>query len=248
MIALISAMEEEIGDLKRAMEIRKTASYQCCRIYEGKFGGKENLLVLTGVGGEHAQQVTQLILTTYPISAVISTGFGGSLNPKTDVGDVVIYAQLFCGDEAGRAANRESLKLDTHLAAPASPATVRNGFKTMIGNGVTVSKVCSTAQAKQALGNEFNADIVDMESYFIGRATLEKHCPFIAVRSIFDTMQDDLSALDNISSSGKIVPRRMFSYLIAHPGEAKSLVRYARNSRKARKSLAVYLAELVEKL
>lgn len=248
MIALISALEEEVRDLKRNMEIRRTASYQCCRIYEGEFAGKANLLVLTGIGGEHAQQVTQLILATYPVRLMVSTGFGGSLNPKTDVGDVVIYAQLFNGDQAGGPSRREGLKLNPGLAARVSEGITPNGLKTLIGNGVTISKVCSSPQIKRNLGNEFNADIVDMESYFIGQVALERGMPFIAVRSIFDTLQDDLSVLDNVTFDGKIVPRRMLSCLISHPGQVKNLVRYANNAKKARKSLAVYLTGLMEKM
>ncbi len=248
MIALLSAMEEEMRDLKRGMKIRKTSSYQCCRIYEGIFAGRENLLVITGIGGEHARQVTQMILATYPISALISTGFGGGLNPKTAVGDIVVCTKLFNGDKSATGDQSDWLDLDQGLIVSSCGTDGKKDFKILIGNGVTVSQVCSTSQSKSKLGNIYNADIVDMESYFIGRAALEKHFPIIVVRSIFDTVQDDLTVLDNIMSNGKINPRRMLPYLLIHPGQTKSLFRYAGNSKKARRSLTVYLSALVEKI
>ena len=97
-IALFCAMEEEIGDFKKRMSIKKRSSYQSCRVYEGSCGDKDSLLVLTGMGKERALRATEFVLRKYPVTILISTGFGGALNDKTATGDIVVYSGTVCGD------------------------------------------------------------------------------------------------------------------------------------------------------
>src|SRR5512141_1048661 len=99
MIALFSALEEEIRDFKKEVIVSKVSSYRCCRIYQGKCRSRDCLMVLTGMGTEHAKQVAQMIIATYPVRVLISTGFGGSLNKQTKDGDIVIYKKLFTDNQ-----------------------------------------------------------------------------------------------------------------------------------------------------
>jgi nucleoside phosphorylase len=247
LIAVFSALEEEIRDFKTGMSIRKISSYRCCRMYEGKYGEKECVLVLTGMGGEHARQVTQLIVSTYPVSALISTGFGGSLNSKTGVGDVVIYSKLCDGAKAPVPGIQPELISDSKLVAAAS--TLKgNSFQTLVGRGLTLSEVCSLPANKLELGQKFAADIVDMESYSIGQTALERNYPFIAVRSVFDCVEDDLTPLNSITTGGRLSPGRACSHLIVHPGDIRKLFGFSRNAVKARKNLALFLSALLEKM
>jgi adenosylhomocysteine nucleosidase len=246
-IAIFSALDEEIREFKMGMSIEKDSSYQCCRMYQGKYRGKDCVLVVTGMGGEHARQVTQLILSTYPVSALISTGFGGSLNRKTQIGDLVIYSKLVAAPASEIHEQMPELISDPGLVAQA--LTVRSDkFQVLLGRGLSLSRVCSLPSDKLDLGKLFDADIVDMESFSIGQAASEKGYPFIAVRSIFDAVDDDLSLLDHIAVSGKLNPLKACSRLIAHPGDLGTLLGYSRNAVKARKNLAAFLFDLVEKI
>jgi nucleoside phosphorylase len=229
------------------MSIRKTSSYRCCRMYEGNYGKRECVLVLTGMGGEHARQVTQLITSTYPVSALISTGFGGSLNHKTAVGDVVIYARLFEGGMGAPSGPQSDLASDSKLVETAS-ALVGHGFRTLVGTGLTLPEVCSLPVAKLELGQKFAADIVDMESYSIGQSALERKYPFIAARSVFDSVEDDLTLLNRITSGGTLSLRKACSRLAAHPGDLRKLLGFSKNAAKARSSLAQFLSGLLEKM
>jgi nucleoside phosphorylase len=249
MIAVISALEEEVRDFKRAMSVKRTSSYQCCRIYEGRCANEDVVLALTGVGGEHAKQVAQLILATYPVKTLISTGFCGSLNDKTRIGDVVVYSSLSLGGKIAAAETSASaLVLDPGLAELAAKISGGTKCRTMIGNGVTIPYVCSTPEAKRRLGKVHLADVVDMESYPIGEITSEKKVAFIAARVVLDQVKDDLSVFDEITSSGKIVPRKVLNQMITHPSSAVKLVQFANNSRKARKNLALFLCGLIRTL
>jgi nucleoside phosphorylase len=249
MIAVISALEEEIKDFKRAISIKRVSSYRCCRFYEGHCENQDIVLALTGVGAEHAKQVAHLILATYPVKTLISTGFCGSLNDKTRIGDIVVYSRISPGGNLPTAeTNASPLVLDPGLADFAAKISSGTKFRTMIGNGVTIPNVCSTPEAKSRLGKVHLADVVDMESYSIGEITSEKKVAFIAARVVLDQLKDDLSLFDDITSSGKIVPRKVLFQMVARPSSATKLVQFANNSRKARKSLSVFLCGLIRTL
>jgi adenosylhomocysteine nucleosidase len=247
-IVVISALEEEIRDLKRGMSIKRVSSYHCCRFYEGKYANKDIVLVLTGQGGEHAKQVTQLVLATYPVRVLISTGFCGSLNSKTEVGDIVVYSRLSFDDGASEGLPAGELIADPKLVEAASRISGEKLCQTITGRGLTVARVCAKPEEKRRLGKEFAADVVDMESHSIGQVTLERKLPFIAVRAVFDNVRDDLSILDDMTSGDKIVPRRVLFQLASHPSKAINLIQLVNNSRKARRSLAIFLAELIENI
>lgn len=247
MIAVFSALEDEIRDFKAGLSIRKTSSYQCCKMYEGQYRQRDCVLVLTGMGGEHARQVTQLIVSTYPVTALISTGFGGSLNRRTDIGDVLIYAGLSDAGSPGEASVKRELKSDSRLVEAAS-ACKGKGFQTLVGRGLTLSDVCSLPSEKLRLGQKFVADMVDMESYSIAQAAAEKGLPFIAARSVFDSVEDDLSLLNKITSGGKLSPGKACSHLAVHPGDLRKLLRFSRNAVKARANLAKFLSGFMDKI
>jgi adenosylhomocysteine nucleosidase len=246
MIALISALDEEIRDFRRGMSIRRISSYQCCRFYEGRLGNRDIILALSGMGGEHAKQVSQLILATYPVEVLISTGFCGSLNGKTGPGDMVVYSRSLNGEAMSGDRKMGELLLDPVLAKAAIKTCGKMNCRTLVGSGVTVSKVCSAPEDKRRLGQEYAADVVDMESYAIGQISLEKKTPFIAVRAVFDNIQDDLSVLEDITHGGKVAPWKLFSQVLAHPLKTKRLIQYGSNSRMARKNLSIFLCSLIE--
>ncbi len=248
MIAVVSALEQEIRDFKRRMAVRRMSSYQCCRIYEGKIRDTECLLVLTGVGRKHASEVTQLIFATYPVRALISTGFCGSLNDKIDAGDIMVYTGLCDGDGVEVGPPPGLLMSEAGLVEMALRISGGSGSQTVGARGVTLSSVCAAPEDKYRLGTQHSAAAVDMESYSIGQVALERNCPFIAARVVLDTVQDDLRILDNLGAGGKLLASRFLTHLIVHPSGARNLIGLSLKSKKATKRLGMFLSRLVESM
>jgi adenosylhomocysteine nucleosidase len=244
MRAIFCALEEEIRDLKLEMKIDRTSEFGTCKIREGQFGRKPALLVTTGMGREKAEQAAVQVLENYPVSLVISTGFGGALNARSKPDDILVCPQVRCAEknslvplpELESTAGLVRLALE-YAAVPA-----------IEGRGVTTASVCSTPGAKHSLGIEYGADVVDMESYWIGRQALKRGIPFLAVRSIFDAIQDDLSFLERLSADGKIVPPEVFKLLCLHPGQMPALIRLYRRDRKASAGLSLFFKGLLSYL
>ena len=245
MIALLAAMKTEITYLKKAMTITRITTYKSGRVYQGTIASKDCLLMVTGVGKQHAQQATEFITEKYPVGLLISTGFAGALNSKSRVGDIVIYSGINCGAEPP-ASPCNILCSDTGLIDKALKNGENQVFCTILGQGVTIAQICATKESKYNLGQVFKADAVDMESYWIGEIAGKKGLPFITVRSVSDSAQDDLSFLDNIVVKSKVRPLRALSYFVCHPAQIKKTADFFFNFRKAGRNLGVFMQRLIQ--
>jgi nucleoside phosphorylase len=130
MIAIFSALDEEVKSLTKHFSVQKAFEYEKCTVYEGTFTGKETLLVITGMGKEHAERSTLAVMSKHLPTAVISTGFGGSLNDKTKVGDAVVYRTLASAENHN---GRELVHSDPALIAIAVKAAEKTGVRLLTG-------------------------------------------------------------------------------------------------------------------
>lgn len=248
MIAVFCALKEELKGLLKRMQINKTFIFGKCCIYEASYGREKVLLVLTGMGKKLAEKAVELVLTMYPVSKIIITGFGGALNPRFESGDIIIYSGLICGDSTGRDPGSEKkLYPDPAMVSVVSQLPETNGFRLFLGKGVTITNVCTLPDSKYRMGNEYAADAVDMESYWIGHTATERNLPFLAARSIIDSVQDDLSLINKITVNGRFAPVRACRYFISHPGDLKKTAVYYQKSKKARRNLSIFLLEFIER-
>jgi hypothetical protein len=114
---------------------------------------------------------------------------------------------------------------------------------------VTTPGVVSGARAKQELGREFHAQVVDMESYWIAGVASARGVPFIAIRSVSDTLHDDLRAIDHIlDSEGRVLRKKVLPYFLLHPHHLPSMFTAFRNMRRAESSLTAFVSDLVARI
>ncbi|MBN1189269.1 MAG: hypothetical protein JXA46_05900 [Dehalococcoidales bacterium] len=246
MLAVFSALEAEIKDLKKHAGIYHTTQYGECRIHEGICGEKTVLLVVTGMGREKAERAADRVLGSYPVSRVVSTGFGGALNERSRAGDIIVYTDVRCGEREGRA-DFPRLECSAGMVRQAVELADVRGLLVMKGRGVTVEEVCSTPADKQRVGLGFSADVVDMESYWIGRKALEKGLPFLSARSIFDSVGDDLSFLEEITAGGRIDISEVLKCLFMR-GQVQEMFGVYRKYRLAAAGLSVFLKNMLRHL
>ncbi len=250
MIAIFSALDEEIRDFKKGIKLIKTLHYKNCRIYEGLYGLKQNcLLVLTGIGREFASQAARMIIHEYPVSLLVSTGFGGGLNDRTGVGDIVVYSKLICENGFRPGSRNEAAGcLEPGIFPEAFQLLKQGGFHYLPVKGITVNRICQTPETKRELGYKFTADVVDMESYWIGEIAMEHSLPFITVRSIFDTVQDDISLTGRFTTEENLGRLKALGYLMVHPLQIQKSLEFFSHSRKAGKNLSVFLRQFIEEI
>ncbi|REK76347.1 5'-methylthioadenosine/adenosylhomocysteine nucleosidase [Paenibacillus paeoniae] len=88
-IGIIGAMAEEIELLHQHVAITSEFTKAGITYYEGTLHGKPVIYCKSGVGKVNAAVCTQLLLDA-GASCVLFTGVAGALDPKLDIGDIVV--------------------------------------------------------------------------------------------------------------------------------------------------------------
>lgn len=75
-VGIIGAMEIEVETLKKHMKIRRTVNKAHMEFCEGVLGGKEVVVVRSGIGKVNAAVCTQILVDDFKADTVINTGIG----------------------------------------------------------------------------------------------------------------------------------------------------------------------------
>ena len=250
MLAIMGAFGQEIIDLRRQMGIEEVVARQDFRLYRGKLKNKDTLLVQTGMGKERAENATQFILEHYPVTAIISLGFAGALNPELRIGDVVVCSTLHGAPGSEQEEQRlEPCAPDANLLSLASQGHGDRATRFCLGCGVTVLQLNSSTQEMQRLSETFHADVVDMESYWIARIASARQIPFIAIRSISDNMQSSVQPFDRIlAPDGTLLWKKAALCFLLHPWYLLNVFTLYRNTQPAKRNLAAFIGDLVTRI
>lgn len=250
MLAIFGAFSQEIIDFRRQMVIEEVVAKPICRLYRGKLKNRETLLVQTGMGKERAESATRFTLEHYPVTAMISLGFAGGLAPELRIGDVVVCSTLLCALGTEQKEERlEPLAPDANLLSLASQGAEDKATSFCLGSGVTVLQLDSDHQKMQELSKTFHAHIVDMESYWIARIAATQQIPFIAIRSISDSIQSSVQPFDQIlASDGRLLWKKAVLCFLSHPQYLVNVLTLFRNTGLAKRNLTAFVGHLVSKI
>ena len=198
MIGIIGAMEDEVAQLKKSMEIEETtegASLSFCR---GKLSGREVVVVRSGMGKVNAAICTQILVDQFHVDVIINTGIAGSLDAEIDIGDIVIStdavehdmdASIF-GDPIGQIpqmdtfsfpADESLVKLAKEVNEKANP-----DVHTWIGRVVSGDQFVSSGEKTEQLIRVFDAKCTEMEGAAIAHAAYLNKISCVIIRAISD--------------------------------------------------------------
>ena len=107
MIAVVGAMEEEVAEIKKYMDITSMQTIHGYTFYEGTIANTKVVVVQGGIGKVNAAISTTLLLTNYDIDFLINVGSAGGLSLSQNVGDVVISTGVLHHDVDVTAFQRE---------------------------------------------------------------------------------------------------------------------------------------------
>ena len=89
-IGIIGAMELEVEQLKKEMNVTAVVKKAGMDFFEGTLGGAPVVIVRSGIGRVNAALCVQILADEFRVSHVINTGVAGSLNAQLDIGDILI--------------------------------------------------------------------------------------------------------------------------------------------------------------
>jgi adenosylhomocysteine nucleosidase len=188
------------------------------------------IIRVPGIGAENATKACHL-LHKQGVTALISWGCAGALDPKLSAGDIILPSQVDNGNGITIETSR-----DWNIALQSSlPATITSHSGLLVQSPTMIT---STTH-KQNLFNTTSAIAVDMESYSIGAYAQQNNLAFIACRAIADTAQTDLPqpVIDAMDQHGRINTRKVILNTLLQPLAIASLIRLGIHFSKAQATL-----------
>ena len=242
-VAFLGAMKQEVDGLRREMAIEREVAQNGWRLFQGQYGGKALLLVQTGPGRQQAEDAFEYLRLHYPLSGVVSLGFGGALQQGLRVGDLVLCSVLYRREDVRAESGCNSDRWLLDLAGEGLP-----GNSVRVGTGVTVPTLVRQRGERMALRDAFGADVVDMESYWVGVLARTMGIPFLAVRAISDSVNDSLPPFDLFfGPEGRWRWREGLGHFLSHPSDLSMLPGVYANSRRAAGSLTGLLKTMISR-
>jgi adenosylhomocysteine nucleosidase len=249
LIAIAAALQPELSALERRAGARRYPSPAWPPMSEGSLAGKQVLLVRTGMGPARARDATAVLMQGHKPEAVLSIGLAGSVVSEVKVAHLVIASQVYALEgslQEQPLAVSNGLACDAALVELAVAAARQRGLAFREGASLTVPGVVHRPEVRRRIGDSLPVDMVEMESYWVGRVAADQGIPFLVARTIVDEVDDRLPNLPNmIDETGAVVRGQAFRQLLSRPQEAPALIHLAASARRASQTLAAFVEAFV---
>lgn len=244
MTLIFCAFGAEFAPLRARLRTPRPLAIAGLRGALGRLAGSEVAVIVSGVGVKRAQQTAARAFDAMPqIKRVIITGIAGGLHADLRVGDLVVVDRLWTR-RADEFAHEHELPIIG--AEGASAALRRAGIVHHRGALITSRTVLLEAAHKQRMHQALGALAVDMESAIIAREAHGRGLPFICLRTILDTAEQDLDAAILADENGRVRPLRAAAALARHPRLFRESLRLMRNLRIATQAMAAAVEVVVQ--
>ncbi len=198
LVGIIGAMDVEVEILAQAMDGSRVSEKCGMRFRAGKIGDVDVVVVRSGIGKVNAAVCTQVLVDDFHVTHIINTGVAGALDPRINVGDIVVSTDAiyydvdvtvfgyepgqvpqmpvvdFAADEALRAAA---------LAAAREVAPEVGIFEGRVCSG---DRFVSDEALKRSINETFDGLCCEMEGTAIAQTAWLNKVPFVIVRAISD--------------------------------------------------------------
>lgn len=215
MIGIIGAMEQETRTLLGQMENIERKTVHHLEYISGTIYGKEVVLTQSGIGKVNSALATAFLIDRYQPSVVINTGSAGGLQPNLTIGEVVIGKEVAYHDVDATAFGYTkgqvpqmpaTYQADAAIAEQVSKAATAVGLR--VDTGLIVSSDSFVANPKEVerIKHEFpEAKATEMEGASIAQVCYQMKVPFLIVRAISDSANDEASVTfdEFIEEAGK---------------------------------------------
>ena len=207
MIGIIGAMDEEVAQIVAAMQVEKEETKAQMTFREGKLGGKDVVIVRSGIGKVNAAVCTQILVDDFGVDYVINTGIAGSLKAEIDIADIVISSDVLHHDmdatgfgyEPGQIPRMDTLSFQADerlvLLAKESCERVIPEVGVHVGRIVSGDQFISDKSVKEKISGSFDGFCTEMEGAAIAQAAYLNAVPFVILRAISDKA-DDSATMD----------------------------------------------------
>lgn len=196
-VGIIFAMDEELDEFIKLVNIEKEYNIFDLTFHEGKLNDNVYcVLVKSGVGKVNAARCCQILVDNIKVDYIFNVGVAGGVSKNLKVGDVVIGEKLVQHDFDITAFNYEKgyipnvgtyIESDQYLVKVAKEC-INDAISGVIASG---DIFCTELSMGEKINNKFNALCVEMEGASIAQVCFLSNIPFLVLRSISDTPNND---------------------------------------------------------
>jgi adenosylhomocysteine nucleosidase len=209
-------------------------------VKQGAIAGRRVAVAISGAGRDRAARAAEALLAGHRPRWVVSAGFAGGLDENLRRGDILLVDQVI--DEQN---NVIPIDLSEVQKTVAELGNLR------VGRLLTCDRVVRSPGEKRALGRQYGALAVDMETYATAALCRDRGARLLALRAISDALDDELPPDMELLLAQKTNAARFGAALgaiLRRPGSVKDMLKMRENALVASDRLAKYIVELIEKL
>lgn len=242
MILVFAAMEPEVRACFGGGAIGPSREVAGFPVYEA-----ESVAVCQTGLGRRARDAAVALLGQFATDAVLSVGTAGGLSPGLSAGQLIACSHVHHAGMRGGLDETPAFS-DEGLVTLALEVARGAGLDARVGSAVTVDEVVWTSTEKADLHAWMSHDVVEMESYWIGKAASAADLPYLALRVVTDQAADELVATPAISADGKFDADAFQAWIKEHPEYVPMFAEQAERSRRGHGTLARLLTEFLPRL
>ncbi len=237
---VVFALEIESGGLEDRMTDVVTTRAHGFVVRQGSLKKHDVVLVISGAGRAAAAKATEAMIDAHRPECVLSAGFAGGLSDALKRHDILMADRL--ADTAG---NRLSVDLKV------DPASLSRRPGVHVGRLLTADRVIRRPDEKRSLGRRHEAMAIDLETFAVAEVCRRREVPFLAVRVINDTVDEELPPDVGHLLAQKTLSGRLGAAVGSvwrRPGSFKDMYRLRENALLASERLAEFITFLRQQI
>jgi adenosylhomocysteine nucleosidase len=241
-VAIVTAIPEEFEAIAKVVSNgqRLRAGKGARGIFlRGRISGASVLLGMTGDGAVRAERGLSFLLREFPVSFLVGAGAAGALVPSLRAGDIVVSGRLV--DESGDGPLPDASLVARAVTLGAKPATF-----------IKVDRPFTSLKEKNIVNLRFGIEdsalaVADMESAAWARAAASRGVPFLILRAVSDTFEEELPGFLSscLTPDGSVDRAAVARKLITHPAALPVLLRARERVREGAASIGLFLQRLL---
>ncbi|MBA1434342.1 5'-methylthioadenosine/adenosylhomocysteine nucleosidase [Bombilactobacillus bombi] len=224
-IAVIVAMEEEIGLLKKSMDQVAVDKVAGIEISTGLYSGHQLFVAQSGIGKVQAGMVSTILCDHYLPDVIINTGSAAGIGKNLSVGDVVISSKVAYHDVDVTPSGYAWGQLPQR---PLYFESDRNLINQIVEAGAVVNQhshvglivsgdqfINSQQQISQILRHFPEALSVEMEGAAVAQVATQFKVPFVIIRAMSDVgdEQADVSFDEFVRDAGERSVQMLLNFM-----------------------------------
>lgn len=239
-ICILGAVKEEIAGIKGRMKIDHKSKLGTADVFYGTWERKSIILVRTGVGKIRAGGALAMVLEKYSVSMVISIGYAGGTHPDIEAGDLLVARQFmtFPTDNTPP----EKIEVASSLAKLAEKVPPSKKYTAYKGCLLTMNQVVHKPEDKKAIGEDYGVNAIDMETSTLAEMAAVRKIPFLSVRAISDTVDQELIDVSPfMEKDGQVSTLKAGWYVLTHPGSIPTFISLQEVAHRGTKNITEFL-------